>query len=66
MSDSTNLQENHRRGESSSEPVAATFGKRPYSPPRLVSYGDFHRLTRSVDGGGSSIEESSLGVHTST
>jgi hypothetical protein len=42
--------------------------RRPYHPPRLLTYGDFRQLTRSAAGGteASGSEEASLGRPTSS
>ncbi len=48
-------------------PAAERIGKKPYSSPRLVEYGDFHRLTRSASAAGDGgLEPASLGVPTDT
>ena len=47
-------------------PMAAEDPKKTYRPPRLVEYGDFHRLTRSEEGGSGGAEEASIGTPTST
>lgn len=47
-------------------PMATEDEKKTYRAPRLVEYGDFHRLTQSGTGGGFGAEDASLGTPTVT
>lgn len=62
MKEETNL----GRSNPARPPLAAEEERKTYRPPRLVEYGDLHRLTQSATSGGVGSEDASLGSTTVT